>query len=54
MKKVIVIQCDLMNADDLQKLWKCLCAMYKVGLLLLPKYCELVDIIEYEEKKEKE
>lgn len=49
MKKVIVIQSDLMNAEDLEKLWESLCTMYEAGLLLLPKYCKLVDIIEYEE-----
>lgn len=48
MKKIIIIKCDLTNGKDVEKLWECLYTMYKEGLLLLPKYCELVDIIEYE------
>lgn len=48
--KIIIVQCSIgMKSEELKKLWKGLYEMGKAGLLVLPEYCKLVDIVEVDE-----
>lgn len=48
--KIIIIQCNIgLKEEDLKNLWKALYEMGKAGLLVLPEYCKLVDIVEVDE-----
>lgn len=48
--KIIIVQCSLgVKPEDFKNLWKSLYEMGKAGLLVLPEYCKLVDIVEVDE-----
>lgn len=45
--KIIMIQCELgVSPKELEQLWQALYDMGKAGIIVLPKYCKLIDVVE--------
>lgn len=45
--KIVIVQCEAsLQPKELESLWKNLYEMGKAGVMVLPEYCKLVDIVE--------
>lgn len=45
--KIIIIQCNIdLSPENLKKLWQGLYETSKAGMIILPEYCKLIDVVE--------